>query len=264
VLSSVNTPAFADNGTPLDEVEDEELHGLGHLGRPLPPFLYLRERRLRHRALAQRLPQDVGGGHRVLNGEIDADAADRRHGMRRIANAQKARTPPALQPVDGDAQQTDIVEAPDLFSPFSLERQQPADIRAERCNSALAHLVSTALGDDIGALPVVAAIDAHEKPAWIEAPAALIGVGLFPGKPEPHHVDRRAEFLHFEPGGLAHVGSTTIGSHHQPCPDLDASFACLDAEPLQRLGLRLGVLDNRSPKGPGVRDDDPDLHPRQL
>ena len=34
----------------------------------------------------------------------------------------------------------------------------------------------------------------------------------------------------------------------------------VDAELAQRLRLQLGVLDDRSPERPGVRDDDPDLH----
>ena len=40
----------------------------------------------RYRAGAQRLCQNVGGRDRVLNGEIDADAADRRHRMGGIAD----------------------------------------------------------------------------------------------------------------------------------------------------------------------------------
>ena len=38
----------------------------------------------------------------------------------------------------------------------------------------------------------------------------------------------------------------------------------LDAERLQRRGLQLGVLDDSSPEGPGVRNDDSDLHRREL
>ena len=44
--------------------------------------------------------QDVGGGDRVLDGEVDADAADRRHRVRRVADAEQAGLAPALQPVD--------------------------------------------------------------------------------------------------------------------------------------------------------------------
>src|SRR5207244_6109396 len=34
-------------------------------------------------------------------------------------------------------------------------------------------------------------------------------------------------------------------------------------EPLERVGLELGVLDDGAPEQPRVRDDDADLHPRQ-
>ena len=36
----------------------------------------------------------------ILNREIDADAADRRHCVRRVADAEQAGTMPALEPVD--------------------------------------------------------------------------------------------------------------------------------------------------------------------
>ena len=55
------------------------------------------------RAGLERRGQAVGGGDRVLNGEIDADAADRRHRVRRVADADEPGPPPLPQPVDGDA-----------------------------------------------------------------------------------------------------------------------------------------------------------------
>jgi hypothetical protein len=50
-------------------------------------------------------------GDRVLNREIDADAADRRHGVRRIADAEQARPVPLAQPIDRDRQQLDCPSA---------------------------------------------------------------------------------------------------------------------------------------------------------
>ncbi len=51
----------------------------------------------------------IGGRHRILNREIDADAADRRHRMRGVADAKQPGTGPAVQPVDRHRQQLDVV-----------------------------------------------------------------------------------------------------------------------------------------------------------
>ena len=53
----------------------------------------------------------VGGGDRILDRHVDAHAADRRHRMRRIANADKPRPAPFSQPIDRHAQQLDVVPA---------------------------------------------------------------------------------------------------------------------------------------------------------
>ena len=57
----------------------------------------------------QRQRQDIGGRDGVLNREIDADAADRRHGVGRIADAEQPGPVPLLQTVDLDRQQLHVV-----------------------------------------------------------------------------------------------------------------------------------------------------------
>ena len=74
----------------------EHLHPLGDPRREFAAFLHGCSMRRRDRAGAQRLRQDVGGGDRVLHREIDADAADRRHGMRGVADAEQPGSMPAL------------------------------------------------------------------------------------------------------------------------------------------------------------------------
>jgi len=44
----------------------------------------------RDASCAERLGENVGGGNCVLHRKIDADAADRRHGVRGIADAEQA------------------------------------------------------------------------------------------------------------------------------------------------------------------------------
>ena len=95
-LNSVTTKGGRGRSVMAQHVADdallhEELHRLHHLGRPFAPRLHLGKQLAGHAPLAQRLPENIGGGDRVLNGEIDADAADRRHGVGRIADAEQPR-----------------------------------------------------------------------------------------------------------------------------------------------------------------------------
>ena len=75
---------------------------------------------------------DIGGGHRVLHREIDADAADRRHGVRGVADAEQARPMPLPQPVDRHRQQLDVVEAFELADAVAQQRRQLDHALAER------------------------------------------------------------------------------------------------------------------------------------
>ncbi|MNF16272.1 hypothetical protein D3C80_2192230 [compost metagenome] len=53
--------------------------------------------------VAQRRDNAVGGGDRILNRQIDPDAANRRHGVCGVANAQHARFGPLIQSIDTNA-----------------------------------------------------------------------------------------------------------------------------------------------------------------
>ena len=69
-------------------------------GRKISPFLNRGKIRFRHEALFERSGEDVGGRHGILNREVDSDAANRRHRVRRIADAQQARPIPVAQPIE--------------------------------------------------------------------------------------------------------------------------------------------------------------------
>ena len=78
-----------------------DLDGLDDFRWPFAPLLHLRQKLIARRPLAaQGQGEDIGRRDRVLNREIDADAADRRHRMRGVADAQKPRLVPKRQPVD--------------------------------------------------------------------------------------------------------------------------------------------------------------------
>ena len=108
--------------------ETARLHGLEvRIGQP---------------AFAQRRRQDVRGRDRILDREIDADAADRRHGVRGIADAEHAGPPPGLQAVDADGQQLQIVDARQLVHAIADERHQPQRSSARNFSMPPARTVS--------------------------------------------------------------------------------------------------------------------------
>ena len=104
-----------------DPLLDRDLHRLRQARRQGAAALHGGEMRIGQRAVAQRHGEDVGGGDGVLDREVDADPADRRHRVRAVADAQQARPPPALQPIDRDGQQLDIVPVAQFARPGRAE-----------------------------------------------------------------------------------------------------------------------------------------------
>ena len=76
--------------------------------------------------------QNIGRRHRILHRDVDADAADRRHRVRGISDAEQSRPRPALQPVDGDGEQLDVVPAFDVSDARLQDRRKRDDVGAER------------------------------------------------------------------------------------------------------------------------------------
>ena len=181
----------------------DDLDALGDACREFAPLLHLRQHVLADRAVAQRLGQDVGGGDRVLHREVDADAAERRHGMRGVADAEQAQAVPARHAVDRDGQKLDLVPVGDLAGAVGERRHRACDVGAERRQALAVHLFDRALRNDVGALPIVAAVEHDEDAPGQEPAAGLDGVVGAPAQPEPQHVHRRAELLDFKPRLLA-------------------------------------------------------------
>ncbi len=82
-------------------------------------FRLRRDRRLKHRDRKELRYKHIRCRDGVLNREIDANAADGRHRMGRIADADQAGFPPALQPIDTDGQKINVIPAFKLIQPFS-------------------------------------------------------------------------------------------------------------------------------------------------
>ena len=87
----------------------DELQHLGKTHRQRASVLNRLQVVVAQRPRFQRARKTVGGSDGVLDGEIDADPADRRHGVRSITDAEKARPPPLAQPINGNAEKLDVV-----------------------------------------------------------------------------------------------------------------------------------------------------------
>jgi prepilin-type N-terminal cleavage/methylation domain-containing protein len=87
-----------------DSILQQQLQALRNPSRPFAPLLHPMEIFGCQTIVAQRGSKEIGGRHRVLNGQIDPDPTDRGHGVRSVANAQKTGSVPSEQTVDLDRQ----------------------------------------------------------------------------------------------------------------------------------------------------------------
>jgi hypothetical protein len=78
----------------------EDLKTLCHPRGIFAAFLHLVELFVNRCAMRKRLPQNIRGSDRILNREIYAHAADRRHRMRGIADAQKPGSRPVPEAIN--------------------------------------------------------------------------------------------------------------------------------------------------------------------
>src|SRR3712207_468767 len=95
---------------PRDEpILNEDLNPLRDARRQLAPLLHLTQMDRGEAALTQGRSQPVRRGHGVLDRQIDADSADRRNRMRRIADAEETWAVPLTQSVYCDREQLDVL-----------------------------------------------------------------------------------------------------------------------------------------------------------
>jgi hypothetical protein len=111
---------------------NDDLDALNDLRWPFAPLLHLRQKLIAQRPLASQRPgENIGGGDRVLNGEVDADATDRRHRMRGVADAQKPRLVPKRQPVDRDGQELHVIKTFEFVNAIGEKRSQRGNMVAQ-------------------------------------------------------------------------------------------------------------------------------------
>ena len=179
----------------------------------------------------QGLGEDVGGGDGVLDGEIDTDAADRRHGVRGVADAEQARSVPLLEAVDLHGEQFHLLPRGELIDTglaagagLAEKGDELGDIAAERIEARrLDGGRESAFPNDVAALEVVAAVDGNEHAAKVDVTKAFFGVVLTARYAEPEHVDGHAPLDVLEVGGLCGDGVPAVAADGELCADLDGS-----------------------------------------
>ena len=122
--------------TAADRAVGGHLEALHHRGRGSPPPLHApgrRRRALRRPTVwsAARAPE-VGRRHGVLDRVVDPDAERRRHGVGRVADAQRSRHGPPPQQVDLDGQQLHGVPVGELVDDLRQRRRGSDDPLPER------------------------------------------------------------------------------------------------------------------------------------
>jgi hypothetical protein len=125
-----------------DAILNKQLHPLGEAGRQHAPLLHAAQVFDGYPPFTQRRRQQIRGSHRVLDGEVDADTAHRRHSVRRIADAQKAGTVPLRQPVNFDGEQLDRIPILKFADTVSSKGRQLCDAVTERRQPLFPNLLS--------------------------------------------------------------------------------------------------------------------------
>src|SRR5947209_4450657 len=150
--------------------------------------------------------------------------------MRRVTDTEQAGFMPAREAIDSDGEQLHIIERCEFCDAIGEERRLPDDIGAERIETAAMNLVNRAFGDDIPALPIVAAIDLHENAAGAEAAPALLGIAGLSRHSEPKDVHWRADISHNKPAARANGGMAAIGGDDEIGFDFDVTFRRMGAD----------------------------------
>jgi len=134
------------------------LHRLRDPRRQHAPALHEREITCRNVTREQRTPHNIRRCDRILNCEVDANAADRRHRVRRIADAQQPRFKPAPEAVDANGEKTNIVPR-EFAHAVTKERRERRNARTEGVDSPGMDRCEPRFGDHVRALPIVTTVE---------------------------------------------------------------------------------------------------------
>ncbi len=169
------------------------------------------------------LGEDVGGGDCVLKGDVDADAADRGHGMGCVADAEQAGGAPVLKTVYLNCEELHFVPGVDLGGAAREEGDDALDALLEGGDAILLDLGKGAFGDEVADLEVVVAIDEDDETAVVEVAECVFRVGGLACNAEPENVYGDAVVNKREMCGDSRDGVAAVATDCECGLDLDGA-----------------------------------------
>jgi hypothetical protein len=137
-----------------DVVLDGDLDGLCGARWELPTSLNRLEFAQGRCPAQERCSQEVGRSDRVLNGQVDSNAAYWGHRVSGVANAQKTRPRPLREPVNLHSQQADVFPIAQFMKSAAQEGFKAANLFPEGVNAPLPYHIGLTFGNNISGLPV--------------------------------------------------------------------------------------------------------------
>ena len=143
-------------------------------------------------AAEQGFGEMVCSGDGVLQGDVDADAADGGHGVGCVADAEQAGGAPLLKVVDLDSEELNFVPGVDLGGAACEEGDDALEALLEGGDAFLLNLREGAFGNEIADLKIIIAIDEDDETAEVEVAERVLWIGGLACDAEPKDVYRNA------------------------------------------------------------------------
>jgi len=199
-----------------------DLEELGDASGEFAAVLDAREGELGDKAGGEHRCENAGGRYGILNGEVDADAADGRHRVGGVADAEKAGAVPAGEVIDLDGEELDLIPFGQFVHAIGKEGNEAGDGGAEGGKAGrLDYGGEGVFGDEEGALEVVGAIDKDGEGAVVDVADDIGGVVFVAAETEPEHVDGNSGFANRQASGGARGGVAAVAADHQGGADVD-------------------------------------------
>jgi hypothetical protein len=157
--------------------ESGALQTLGHACWKFALVLNLLKGVDRHCSTPQRLCKNIGR-RRILHRQIDSDAADGRHGMCCITDADEPWPIPSPQAVHFDGQKFHLLPAVNFMQPATKERRDVLDATTEIVEAGLLEFASGAFRNEISALLIVVPVEHDQHPSAFNVTKRFTGIAV--------------------------------------------------------------------------------------
>src|SRR5260370_27388572 len=154
----------------------------------------------------------------MLNRVVDANAAHRRHHVRRIADEQESRLVPARTETGLDGEERELLPVGQGLDVSSQARLDLHNCPAYRGNALSAYLLIVAFAKNEASLPIVGAVQHNENAARTDAAeesAGNVHIVRQLWKPEPENVHGRSGLERLDPRKLPNLGEAAVGAGGQ-------------------------------------------------